>query len=593
MRLRLLVPLVLLFAGPPLACAAEADVLAKLRPGHPRLLVLDDGIARVKQLATTDATAKNYFEQMRSAGNVLLTAAPAERVIRGPRLLQVSRQVLDRVLTLGGLYRLSGERKYADRCRDELLAVAKFSDWNPSHFLDVAEMTNAFGIGYDWIFDTLTKEQRQIIRTAIVEKGLKPGLKVYESKSGWPQRTNNWSQVCNGGLSVGALAIADEEPKLAGQILEHARRSLPVAMAAFSDGGCIEGPGYWNYATLYIAFYAAAMQTALNDRWILDSAGLKETGLFRIQTAGPVNLAFNFGDGGEGVGPAAQMFYFARAFSMPTYAAHERLSVARNEKIDPLHLLWFNPDGAVEDIAKLPRSAKFDRIDVALFRSAWNDRDAAFVGFKGGYNAASHCNLDLGTFIYDADGIRWATELGPDDYNLPGYFGSMRWTYYRTRTEGQNTLTIDGENQNLTGRSKIVEHSADEQFAVADLTEAYADQVKHATRRVSLSGKQLTIEDQLQADRPVEVIWHMHTRAKIETNGDRATLSEGEKHLEARILSPPGAKFEIVPADPPPAEKANPPMRLNIPRLKQKLIVRLPQKVTELQLKVVLTPSHP
>ena len=71
----------------------------------------------------------------------------------GPRLLTVSRTVLERVTTLALLYRLDGDPRWVARAREELLAAAGFSDWNPSHFLDVAEMCHAFAIGYDWLYD--------------------------------------------------------------------------------------------------------------------------------------------------------------------------------------------------------------------------------------------------------------------------------------------------------------------------------------------------------------------------------------------------------------------------------------------------------
>ena len=65
-----------------------------------------------------------------------------------------------------------------------------------------------------------------------MEKGLKEGLKVYgDGKNGWNKRTNNWNQVCNGGLTVGALAVADVEPDVARQVIEAARASIPLAMA--------------------------------------------------------------------------------------------------------------------------------------------------------------------------------------------------------------------------------------------------------------------------------------------------------------------------------------------------------------------------
>ena len=576
------------------AAARAADVLESLRPGHPRLLVLDDDVARLKRQIASDASAKTYFEHIRTVGDKLLTEPPSERKLIGPRLLHVSRQVLGRVATLGGLYRLTGDAKYAKRCREEMLAAAAFADWNPSHFLDTAEMSNALGIGYDWIFATLSEDDRRTIRTAMIEKGLKPGLKVYESDRGWHERTNNWNQVCNGGLTVGALAIADEDPAIARQIVDHARKSIPIAMKEYApDGGIAEGPGYWSYATYYSVFYLAAIQTALgDDLGLRKSPGFAEAGMFRIQTIGPLNRTFNFADAGDGVGGAEEMFYLARAFDRPIYAAHERKLLAKNRAIGPFHLLWFEGGGDTKD---LPPAAYFRHVEVATFRSAWDDPNAAFVGFKGGDNAASHSNLDLGTFVYDVNGVRWARDLGPDDYNLPGYFGKQRWTYYRLRTEGQNTLTIDGENQNVKGKSKIVAFRAgpNRKFAVADLSDGYAGQATSVTRGVELIGKQLLIQDEVHADKPVDIVWHMHTSATIELaeDGRRATLSQDGKRVVAHLSGGSPGRFDVAVADPPPAVEADPPMRAKGQRNSQKLVVRMPAKSDKLLLTVQLVPE--
>jgi hypothetical protein len=594
-----------LMIGPTAARAAAlpadgGDVLATLKPGHPRLIVLDADLARVKRQIADDPTAKRYFEQLQSSGDKLLTEPPSERKLIGPRLLHVSRQVLNRVATWGGLYRLTGEEKYATRCRQEMLAAAAFADWNPSHFLDTAEMTNALAIGYDWIWPALSDADRATIRTAMVEKGLKQGLKVYESKTGWHKRTNNWNQVCNGGMTVGALAIADEEPQLARQIIEHGRESIPLAMAQFApDGGCIEGPGYWSYATYYTAFYLSAIQTALGtDFGFLKSPGFADTGLFRIHTIGPLGRSFNFADAGEGVGPASQMFYLARAVDRPAYATHERARVASGGGFDEFHLLWFDDAGGDAALKDLPTSSKFAGVEVATLRSAWNDPNAGFVGFKGGDNAASHANLDLGDFVYDADGVRWAYDLGPDDYNLPGYFGKQRWTYYRMRTEGQNTLTIDGANQDLKGKSTIVAFSAGSggagrKFAVVDLSGGYAGQAARVMRGVELIGRQLLIQDEVEADKAVDVVWHMHTQAKIEIadGGKRATLTQGAKRLTAHLGGADDGRFETAAADPPPGVEPNPPMRAKIARNSQKLIVRRPAKSNKCLLSVMLVPG--
>src|SRR3954462_13539433 len=113
------------FIGPHVAQAAEqkvapnADVLASLRKGHPRLLVLDEDIARVKKAIASDPVAKGYFDQIKAAGDKILTDPVAKRELIGPRLLGVSRQVLGRVTTWAGLHCLTGVQRYADRAVQE------------------------------------------------------------------------------------------------------------------------------------------------------------------------------------------------------------------------------------------------------------------------------------------------------------------------------------------------------------------------------------------------------------------------------------------------------------------------------------------
>src|SRR5688572_21566260 len=422
---------------------APIELLDNLRKGHPRLLVLEDDIGRVSGEIQKNPTAAEYFREVRAAADKILDEPPVERKLIGPRLLQVSRQALSRITTLGAVYRLTGEARYGERARVEMLACAAFRDWNPSHFLDTAEMTAALGIGYDWFYGGLTDEERATIRGAIVEKGLKPGLHGYRTGVWWSKTDNNWAQVCAGGLTVGALAIADEEPQLAADVIDAARTAMAKPMEMFApDGGFMEGPAYWGYATQYTAYYLAALQSALGtDFGFTKAAGFAQTGMFRIHTIGPSGETFNFADARSEQRPAPQMFWLARTFDRPAFAAHERS--LEKVKHDALHLLWFDGRGDKGTIEALPKDAMFRRVEVACFRGAWNDPRAVYVAFKGGDNRANHGNLDLGSFVLDASGIRWAEELGPGDYGLPGYFGIQRWQYYKTAIAGQNTLVIN------------------------------------------------------------------------------------------------------------------------------------------------------
>ena len=81
-----------------------------------------------------------------------------------------------------------------------------------------------------------------------------------------------------------------------------------------------------------------------------------------------------------------------------------------------------------------------------------------------------------GRSCWTRSGSAGPSTLGQDDYDLPGYFGAERWTYERLKTSGQNTLMLDGANQDPQATAPLTAFrtSTDGGFAIADLTAAYA-----------------------------------------------------------------------------------------------------------------------
>ncbi|MFO0909680.1 MAG: hypothetical protein U0794_15260 [Isosphaeraceae bacterium] len=318
----------------------STNVLATLRPGHPRIYLDAQAVRSLKERVRSDPTVRSWHARLVKRAESIVGEPPVVHRLIGPRLLDQSRKALDRISTLALLYRLDGDRRWLDRARTELLTAAAFPDWNPSHFLDTAEMSHALGLGYDWLYPDLSGTDRAAIHHALVEKGLKPGLAVYRKGTGWPRSVHNWNQVCNGGLTVAALALAEEEPALASEVVDHARRSIVRAMNSFApDGGWAEGPGYWNYATDYNVVFLAAVESALGTDFGLKALpGVAQTGSFRMQSIGPIGLTFNYADASDRAGTSPQMLWFARAFQRPDYAQFEAKLAA--DRPSAFHLIW-------------------------------------------------------------------------------------------------------------------------------------------------------------------------------------------------------------------------------------------------------------
>jgi hypothetical protein len=544
--------------------AQGSAVLQSLRNEHPRLLASRADFAAIKARIGADATLSRWHADVRNdAEGIFSQPLPTYDKPDGIRLLATSRRVLERIYTLGMMFRLSGDRRYAERAWAELDAAARFPDWNPSHFLDVAEMSHGFAIGYDWLHDVWTPAQREALIGAIVGKGLEPGLAAYAgSKEGWwAKNSNNWNLVCNGGLGMAALAVGKERPELAADVLGKALNSLRDADAINSfapDGGWVEGPGYWSYASRYLFTLLAGLRSALGtDFGLSNTPGLAEAGRFPIYVTGPANKTFNFADGSDGRLDAPVLLWMAEAYGHPEYAAYQQ----QNKKAAAEDLLWYR-SGASTAASSAPLDAYFRKAEVVSLRQAWDDANASFVAFKAGNNAVPHSHLDVGSFVLQALGQQWALDLGNDNYNLPGHgdVKAQRWTYYRNRAEGHNTLVINPgamPDQKIDASTKVIKlvSKAEQGFAIADLSPAYPGH--KAQRGIALLGnrREVIVQDEIESGKSSELWWFMHTKAQIDVDasGQGAMLTLGGKRLWARIVGTAGARFSVMDANPLPS----------------------------------------
>ncbi len=162
----------------------------------PRIIFTMDVENALRKKIEKDEVVRTYYETIKIRGDIYLDFDLLERKKIGKRLLSVSREAIARISTLALLYRLDKDSKYLRRMEAEINNVCDFKDWNPSHFLDVAEMAFAVSIGIDWCGEYLSNETVINAKKALKEKALSASIK--DPPYGWITSEHNWNQVCNG-----------------------------------------------------------------------------------------------------------------------------------------------------------------------------------------------------------------------------------------------------------------------------------------------------------------------------------------------------------------------------------------------------------
>jgi hypothetical protein len=498
----------------------------------------------------------------------------------GRRILHTSREALRRILYLSYSFRMTGESMYFERAQNEMLNSAAFDDWNPSHFLDVAEMTMAMSIGYDWLYNQISTENKTIIREAILNKGILPSTQIKYNK--WLKNTNNWNQVCNGGISAGVVALFDTNPTEFAPLMNRAITSIPLAINEYANNGAYpEGYHYWDYGTSYNVLLLDMLQQNWNTDFELKNyPGFMQTAVFMQNMEGfflPAKknkmyypLCFNYADGGNGTLVNPTMFWFAaenrNAGLLYTELKKLEIDLAKhpdnllNNRFLPFMLLWSKTID-FKNIA-VPKKKMFvsnGNTEIAMMRTSWVDNNGIFVGIKGGTPSASHQHMDVGSFIMEANGVRWAIDFGNQEYNSLESKGidlwnrsqdSQRWDVFRHRNSSHNTLTINNNKQLVAGNAvmKTISDNKNNRSVMMDLTSLYQFDAKKVERKVSLlDQKQVQINDFVTTfDTDIIVRWNMLTNAVPEIiDSQTILLTQDGKKLKVNLTGVENAKAYI------------------------------------------------
>ena len=577
--------LILSLLFPLTALTAEAEGLpdwdAAIAKAHPRLLLSDADIKTLRKNICRNKDVKLLH-------NSILAHADecADDTLRlsyrldasGTRLLEQSRYALERIFFCAYSWRMTGKDKYLSRVREDILTVCAFPDWHTAHFLDTGEMALAVAIGLDWCYGGLTPAVRDEAAAALLRFALS------QYKGQWfTTQISNWNQVCYCGLVAAALAAYEWYPSVSRDLLESAVIDNRKAMTMYGpDGVYPEGYVYWAYGTGFETMLLEMLDGVYGtDGGLSEAPGFMRTGTFMKYMVGTSGKCFSFSDSDEDLYPLYAMWWFAAKLSRPDLLDGEIAMLRSGRYFEDRDWMRFAVFSACM-ASKFAMPRKITPADgeklfygdgptpVVLIRTGWKGaRDERYLAFKGGKASYNHGHMDAGSFVFDAFGLRWASDLGTQPYapveqafkKYNKSFWSMkqksfRWKVFRLDCKAHNTLTVNSQLHNVKGEAKIFDilDTDDARGGSIDLTPVFAEQLSSAFRKIMLVEDDfLTVSDSLTAlpDMPAQIEWRMVTPAAATVTPEGILLEqEGRSMLLSAQTGDPsiGIEYKIWPA---------------------------------------------
>lgn len=516
------------------------------------------GFENVARIAAGDSVPKFLFEDLKA------TTKPFKELDNSANSkkerLKLARDLSQQLMQHAFLFRVTNDPTHLEQAKEYLKAACELEDWNPKHFLDVAETAFGVSVAANWLDGNLDTELKRKVGEALEKKAFDEFRKeVNGSKPPfWTSGSNNWTIVCNSGLYVAAVL----NPNLAssGEVREKSYQYLKLGMNLFApDGLWAEGPMYWSYASNYAVFAIEAEKWSTEKESSLQSyAGLNKTLPTFFALVGPSGKTFNYGDANtEGVGVTPAVLKLASYFNQPSEASAYLRTIAKraekskndvNHRFALFNLLWFPSHLSTSPELETPQIRLIEgKFDLAVINSDPGKAKNIYLAIKGGNASGSHQHRDAGSFVLDYKKVRFFCDLGKENYNLKDEDGSEmdKRSLYRVSSKAHNVIGIgDGEQAEKTTAKARLSGSGNNQTVSFDLSAAYAGSASSVERTVSIDGNSILIEDVIQGGN-APIVWQGMTETDINVAENRVTLTHKKKQLLLEVVEPQNVQFRI------------------------------------------------
>lgn len=318
--------------------------------------------------------------------------------------------------------------------------------------------------------DKFSPDVCQRINREVKRRILDPAL---STNYWWKTAGMNWNPwICSNWLSCVLLCEQDEqrEQQAIGQI----EKALQAFMDAYpADGGCDEGPGYWDRAAASL-FEAVNLLQASGREGVADVAKMRAMGSYVYKTYIGHDYCVNFADAHDNrtlqqVNIVYPFGLFLGDKTMREFAAYLGTQKGILENPAPLYdksgnfptlsrELFFLRH--INDFMKeTPREPVLSDVWLPDLQIMTVRRGSLFAAMKGGNNGESHNHNDVGSFVVYADNEPLLIDVGVGEYTSQT-FGNNRYDIWTMQSQYHNLPQVNGVDQKDGKQyaAKVVSH---------------------------------------------------------------------------------------------------------------------------------------
>jgi hypothetical protein len=517
---------------------------------HPRLFYDSSSLVRLRQIlaaeVATAAALKARGEELLAAGLI-----PESVAMRGEgqhaSYGEPGNQMSDMGLTLGLLYQLTGDRRYAGKLREAMLFYANYVRWTGQSFehrtppwyseLDTAKFSFGYATSYDALHEYLSDADRKTISDAMVRLSVLPILNDWVTPGrrihSFDSMGHNWWGVCVAGAGLCALALLGDDPRAQGWIdamdagfeqwFNYRGNVLQNRVATFELAGpSYEGVSYTRYGVTEYLHYRLAWQNTYPGRKAANMEPLDHVARFFLYTLYPASrgsLTVNFNDCTLGVDSTETMLLLiACGLGSPESNRYLELVHTRPEGT-LISLLRQSPKASVA--LDPPTSVIYPEMGWAIMRSSW-ENDATLLAMKSGYTW-NHAHADAGSFILFKQGKPLIIDSGTCAYDRREYHD------YYCQSPAHNVILFNGAGQphddfetgcKFPGRMHSLIDGLGLKYVFADATGPMARWFSRNYRHWLWSGDVILVIDDVCAHTDGRMDWLLHFDGKYTKNPD-------------------------------------------------------------------------